>query len=97
DADHYVVALTGHRLEWVFPYGGVAAMDVVAKYGSAPVPSPELNHDFNGLIKIRIGGLAEEDRTDEFLERLAFQVAKSSADRHHRAGIHKIRAECEWV
>lgn len=54
-------------------------MDVVAKYGSAPVPSPDLNQDFNGLIKIRIGGLAEEDRTDEFLERLAFQVARSAA------------------
>lgn len=97
DSDHYVVTVTGDRADWVFRYAGVAAMDVVAKYGSAPVPSPELNQDFNGLIKIRIGGLAEEDRTDEFLERLAFQVARSAADQHHRAGIHKIRAECEWV
>src|SRR5690606_24922603 len=86
DSDHYVVTVTGDRADWVFRYAGVAAMDVVAKYGSAPVPSPELNQDFNGLIKIRIGGLAEEDRTDEFLERLAFQVAKSAADQHHRAG-----------
>lgn len=97
DSDHYVVTVTGDKPDWVFRYAGVAAMDVVAKYGTAPVPSPELNQDFNGLIKIRIGGLPEEGRTDEFLERLAFQIGKSAADQHHRAGIHKIRAECEWV
>jgi hypothetical protein len=97
DSDHYVVTVTGDRADWVFRYAGVAAMDVVAKYGSAAVPSPELNQDFNGLIKIRIGGLAEEDRTDEFLERLAFQVARSAVDQFHGAGIHNIRAECEWV
>lgn len=100
DSDHYVVTVNsdpGDRADWVFRYAGVAAMDVVAKYGSAPVPSPDLNQDFNGLIKIRIGGLPAEERTDDFLERLAFQVTKSAADQHHRAGIHKIRAECEWI
>ena len=100
DSDHYVVTVNsdpGERADWVFRYAGVAAMDVVAKYGSAPVPSPDLNQDFNGLIKIRIGGLPAEERTDDFLERLAFQVTKSAADQHHRAGIHKVRAECEWI
>ncbi|WP_370315304.1 hypothetical protein [Thalassolituus sp.] len=100
DSDHYVVTVIsdpGDRADWVFRYAGVAAMDVVAKYGSAPVPSPDLNQDFNGLIKIRIGGLPAEERTDDFLERLAFQVTKSAVDQHHRAGIHKIRAECEWI
>ena len=100
DSDHYVVNVNsdpGDRADWVFRYAGVAAMDVVAKYGSAPVPSPDLNQDFNGLIKIRIGGLPAEERTDDFLERLAFQVTKSAVDQHHRAGIHKIRAECEWI
>jgi len=100
DSDHYVVTVNsdpGDRADWVFRYAGVAAMDVVAKYGSAPVPSPDLNQDFNGLIKIRIGGLPAEERTDDFLERLAFQVTKSAVDQHHRAGIHKIRAECEWI
>jgi hypothetical protein len=97
DSDHYVVTVIGDKPDWVFRYAGVAAMDVVAKHGTAPVPSPDLNQDFNGLIKIRVGGLPDEKRTDEFLERLAFQVCKSAKDQHHRAGIHKIRAECEWV
>jgi hypothetical protein len=97
DSDHYVVTVIGDKPDWVFRYAGVAAMDVVAKYGTAPVPSPELNQDFNGLIKIRVGGLTEEECTDEFLERLAFQVNKSAKDQYHTAGIHKIRAECEWV
>lgn len=95
DSDHYEIDIQGDRSDWVFRYAVLDALDVVARYATSPVLPPEHNEDFNGLIKIRICGIPESERTDTFLERLARQVTKKAEDSYRSAGIHAIRAECE--
>ena len=63
-------------------------------YQFNPLDVPTL---LNGLIRIKLVGVASEYRNDQDVERLAYQNQRAAKDRYFGAGANGIQAECEWV